>query len=130
MHVNRSCHRQACYEESNIRYVAQLVETSKSCNKLVHAAVQLGRTATLHTMQATQVANSIAKHGKADCGVLEVQVHYRDHMAGRTMGSILPLLVREGPGRGSAALGLGANKGRPDHPMLPSPAVSRVSNIF
>ena len=46
------------------------------------------------------------------------------------MGSTLPLLVREGPGRGSAALGLGANKGRPDHPMLPSPDVSRVFNTF
>ena len=62
--------------------------------------------------------------------MLEVQVHYRDHIAGRTMGSTLPLLVREGPDRGSAALGLGANKGRPDHPMLPSPAVPRVFNIF
>jgi len=25
---------------------------------------------------------------------------------------------------------LGANKGRPDHPMLPSPAASRVFSIF
>ena len=55
---------------------------------------------------------------------------YRVQMAGRTFGMPLslavavrePLLVRLGEGRESAFLGLAANRGRPDHPMLLSPA--------
>ncbi len=48
----------------NLLRVAHSVVTSKSCKKLTRAAVELWWTIMLLTMQV-QVANSIAKHGKA-----------------------------------------------------------------